>query len=302
VGERATLTLSVKPLNPGSFTNTAEISNSDQPDPDSVPGNQVLGEDDQASATVGLGRAPESADLELTKTATSLNKLPNSASFLITVVNRGPDTATNVEVSEKLPVGLAFISAAPSQGSYNLATGAWTVGTIPNGAVATLQIIALIATDASITNTAQVSRSDQFDPDSTPGNNLAGEDDQASVTFSRLTAVTLTGLSADRQAKGVQLRWTTGSELNSLGFQIYRSASGSRSDAVLVTPQIILARGGATSGASYSYLDTSAVAESSYSYWLVEQSKGGGSSEFGPVRPASLSIGPNKVFLPLTMR
>ncbi len=302
IGERASLTLAVQLNGNGPFLNTAEISRSDQLDPDSTPGNAVVGEDDQASATVGLGLAPQLADLELTKTVTALGKLLNGAVFLITVVNRGPDAATNVEVSDLLPAGLVFVGAAPSQGSYNLATGTWAIGSIPSGAAVTLQITALVSTNDNITNTAQVSRSDQPDPDSTPGNSVTGEDDQASITFNRLTAVTLTGLSADWQTKGVLLRWATGSELNSLGFQIYRSASGSRADAVRVTPQLILSRGSAVGGASYSFLDSSALGGANYSYWLIERQVGGGSSELGPVRPAKLSNGQNPVYLPIIWR
>ncbi|MEI8306987.1 MAG: DUF11 domain-containing protein, partial [Chloroflexales bacterium] len=302
VGERATLTLSVQLGNNGPYINTAEISRSDQPDPNSTPGNGVAGEDDQASATVDIGIAPKSADLELTKTASTLSTLPNSAIFLITVINKGPDTATNVAVSDPLPAGLVLISTELSQGSYNLNTDIWTVGTIPSGASVTLRIITVISTNNSVTNTAQVSNSDQPDPDSTPGNSVVGEDDQASVTFSGPTAVTLTSFSATQQTKGVQLRWTTGSELNSLGFQIYRSASGSRSDAELVTPQIIVSRGGVLSGASYNFLDLDAKAGARYSYWLIEREIGGGSSEYGPVQATSLNAGPYRIFMPLVLR
>lgn len=304
VGESATLTLQTQLTGSGPFTNVAEITGSDQFDPDSTPGNGVDGEDDQASSTVGIGLAPAEADLELTKTAVTLGKLPGSAAFLITVLNKGPDTATNVEVSEPLAAGLSFVSAAPSQGSYDLATGTWKIGSIPSGASVTLNILTLVTAppSQSVTNSAQISRSDQVDPDSTPGNGIGnGEDDQASVSFTRLTAVTLTDLRAERQAKGTLVRWTTGVELHSLGFHVYRSATGSRADAVRVTPRLILARGGA-SGASYSFLDADAAPGASYSYWLVEIDSGGATSEFGPVAPARLSAGPHTVWIPLVIR
>ena len=67
---------------------------------------------------------------------------------------------------------------------YNSTTGVWTVGTLVNGSSASLQITATVASSTAITNTAQVSASDQPDPDSTPNNNIASEDDQASVTLS----------------------------------------------------------------------------------------------------------------------
>lgn len=300
VGEVATLTLTVQLTGNGSFVNVAEVIDSNQFDPDSTPDNNASDEDDQSSALVGPAMAPAEADLELTKTVVSLSKLKDSAAFLISVVNQGPDTATNVEVSEQLPAGLVFVSAAPSQGSYNSTTGNWFIGTIANKQTVTLQILTLVLnTSQSITNVAQVSRSDQPDPDSLPGNGIGGEDDQDSVTFSQVTPVTLTSLKAERQEKGVLVSWATGAELNSLGFHIYRSSTGSRSDAVRITPTLILAQGGASSGASYSFLDANAVAETSYSYWLVELSSGGISEEFGPVSPTSLSAGPYKLYLPI---
>ncbi|NTW00463.1 MAG: DUF11 domain-containing protein [Oscillochloris sp.] len=302
IGEVANLSLRVQFTGTGPFLNVAEVIHSDQFDPDSTPGNNVSTEDDQSSATVGLGLAPSEADLELTKSAVTLGKLRNSAYFIITVVNQGQDTATNVEVSEQLPAGLSFVSAAPSQGSYDHTTGAWTIGTIPKGAAAMLNILTLVTTDEEITNTAQVSRSDQIDPDSTPGNNVVTEDDQDSVSFSRLTAVTLAGFSARWQTKGVLVSWATGSELNCLGFQIYRSASGRRADATLITPQSIVAYGSAISGASYSFLDTDADSGVGYTYWLVEHATSGASSEFGPVSPASLSGSTTVVFLPIIQR
>lgn len=159
-------------------TNTAEVFSSNQFDPDSTPNNNASGEDDQASVTV---RAL-SADLSLSKTVD--NSSPNVSDnvvFTIKLSNGGQDPATNVEVKDLLPSGLTYVSDS-SGGGYNSATGIWTVGTVSVGAnVATLTITANVTTTGVITNTAEVFASDQFDPDSTPNNNVSGEDDQASV-------------------------------------------------------------------------------------------------------------------------
>ncbi len=102
--------------------------------------------------------------------------------FTVTVVNAGPDQATNVAVTDILPSGLTFVSSTPSQGTYNNTTGVWAVGSINNGANATLQIVATVAIAGAKTNSAQITASDQFDPDSTPGNSASTEDDQASTS------------------------------------------------------------------------------------------------------------------------
>ena len=136
-----------------------------------------------------LGTVPaRTADLSLTKTANNLTP-GNTVSFTITVSNAGPDRATDVRVLDVLPAGLTFVSAAASQGTYSTAAvgvipaGTWRAGTLNNGANATLTINATVTGSTPITNIAQVSHADQFDPDSMPGNSVAVEDDQASVTI-----------------------------------------------------------------------------------------------------------------------
>ncbi|MEQ8995170.1 MAG: DUF11 domain-containing protein [Coleofasciculus sp. B1-GNL1-01] len=162
------------------IANTAQVTASDQPDPDSTPGNNEPNEDDQAS----LNLPTQVADLSLSKTASNTNpSVGESLTYTVTLQNDGPDTATNVAVSEQVPEGLTFSSFEASQGSYDSNTGEWSVGNLNNGASATLQITAQVNTDQPVTNTAQVSRSDQLDPDSIPANGVPGEDDQASVTL-----------------------------------------------------------------------------------------------------------------------
>ncbi|WP_414707394.1 hypothetical protein, partial [Rhodopirellula sp. UBA1907] len=46
--------------------------------------------------------------------------------YEIVVRNEGLDTATGVIVEENLPVGLTFIDATPTTGSFNSSSGLWT--------------------------------------------------------------------------------------------------------------------------------------------------------------------------------
>ena len=153
VGPPATLQITATVIATGQLINTATVTDSDQFDPDTS----------NNSATRTL--SPGSADLALTKTVSDANPdVGDQVVFTVTLTNQGPDTATNVAVTDLLPAGLTFVSATLSQGAYNPATGLWTVGTLGAGPPATLQITATVVSVSQLTNTATVTASDQFDP------------------------------------------------------------------------------------------------------------------------------------------
>ena len=97
--------------------------------------------------------APEEADLSIEKTVNDENpENGDNVTYTITVTNNGPKDAPNVVVSELLPDGLDYGSATPSQGAYNSTTGLWNVGTLGNGASATLQVNATVNIDSLTTS------------------------------------------------------------------------------------------------------------------------------------------------------
>ena len=111
-----------------------------------------------------LATAPfRQSDISVTMTASNITP-GNTVTFTITVTNNGPDTATDIRLTDLLPAGLAFTSATPSQGTYTSGTGIWLVGTINNGATATLTINANVTGTVAITNTAQVTYARQLRP------------------------------------------------------------------------------------------------------------------------------------------
>ena len=54
--------------------------------------------------------------------------------FTVGLENLGPDPAQAVAVGDLLRPGLTFVSATPSVGTYDAATGVWTVGDVQPGA------------------------------------------------------------------------------------------------------------------------------------------------------------------------
>lgn len=90
-----------------------------------------------------------------------------SVNYTLTLTNAGPDPATGIAVSAALPTGLTFVSATPTQGTYNQGTGAWTVGNLAATGARTLSITATVGAGTAggtLTVTAIVSGSGQSDP------------------------------------------------------------------------------------------------------------------------------------------
>jgi uncharacterized repeat protein (TIGR01451 family) len=111
-----------------------------------------------------------SADLELTKTAKDPKAdRGTNATYVLSVTNHGPSAATNVVVNDNLPSGLEFVSADPSQGTFDETSGDWSVGDLDVDGSATMTLVAKV-TDQSdqVTNSATVKGLDQSDP--TPNN------------------------------------------------------------------------------------------------------------------------------------
>ncbi|OWY62416.1 hypothetical protein B7486_58560, partial [cyanobacterium TDX16] len=181
-GDSATLTIEAT-VGVLSAVNVAEVTAVDQDDADSQPAEDPLGptdppnQDDEGSASLTLAAL---ADLSVEKVETAgPSHVGDDAVFEVTVRNDGPSPATGVEVTDLLPAGLTFVEADVSQGTYDDATGIWTVGGLAVDGEATLEITAQVTDDAPITNVAELTGADQDDPDSTPNNDDPEEDDQS---------------------------------------------------------------------------------------------------------------------------
>ncbi|HEX2269887.1 MAG TPA: PQQ-dependent sugar dehydrogenase [Pyrinomonadaceae bacterium] len=99
-----------------------------------------------------------SADLNVTKTA---SPNPGQAGvnlvYRIVAANNGPAAATNVTVSDTLPAGLAFVSAATTQGACSgTTTVTCNLGSLANGAAAIVTITVTPSAQGQLANTATV--------------------------------------------------------------------------------------------------------------------------------------------------
>jgi large repetitive protein len=151
-GATATLVITAEVSWAGGGTNTAAAT-SDTFDPN------LVNNSDSVSYT------PQQADLAVTKTVdNSTPTVGDAVTFTVTLHNNGPDDATGVTLHDRLPAGLAFVSATPARGTYDSTSGTWTVGTLADGATTTLVLRATVTDTTVATNVASVSASDVFDP------------------------------------------------------------------------------------------------------------------------------------------
>jgi uncharacterized repeat protein (TIGR01451 family) len=142
-------------------TNIARRTRADQFDPNAT--NNV--------AEVTLSAL--AADLAVTKTASTTSpQLNDVIRFVVTVSNNGPGTATGVVVSDAIPRGLTLVSQTASVGSYDPATGVWSISALANAASATLTVELRVTsqTPSFFTNTATVASAT---PDLVGNNNVA---------------------------------------------------------------------------------------------------------------------------------
>jgi hypothetical protein len=133
-----------------------------------------------------------------------------------------------------------------------------------------------------------------------PGTSAPG--DPTIIAIDNPTAIALAGFTATRQGDQVLVRWVTTAEINTWGFQLYRSADGKRASALRVTPALIPARGRGQGGASYSWADRDIEDGLTYTYWLVETEISGATNEYGPATanpdPAGMTF---RLFLPVAI-
>ncbi|MFF4170592.1 isopeptide-forming domain-containing fimbrial protein [Streptomyces sp. NPDC001744] len=107
------------------------------------------------------------ADLAVTKAADATTvTVGQTVTYRITVRNTGPNDSSGVTVTDRLPDGLAFLSADGTDGSYDPATGRWTVGDLADGATATL-VLRAKATKAGPTGNTATATANEKDPDTT---------------------------------------------------------------------------------------------------------------------------------------
>ena len=208
--------------------------------------------------------------------------------YSITVQNNGPSdfivgmSGLPPRLTDTTPAGTTFVAITPPANALCGiipavgGTGAVDCITSPVAPAGSTQnftyvvrVDSSVAPGATITNSAGIT---QVVTDPNAANNTA----TATTTVSSATAVRVRSIEATAARAGNLVRWRTASEIDALGFHVYRqSPNGKR---VRVNRTLIAAKGRGL----YSFLDRKAPRAKSVRYWLQVVNLDGSRSWHGP--------------------
>jgi uncharacterized repeat protein (TIGR01451 family) len=233
--------------------------------------------------------------------------LGDEITFTIRITNTGRTTIVTLPLSDTYDAGyLGYIRSVPAHDRAQVGMVEWNDLTTTFGDLAPAQGIEVkvIFTTTAVT-TQTVNYADVFNAIDN-FNNRVGAGSLAPVVVQEPTLVELLSFQAvPENESALRIEWVTGSEINSWGFHLWRSASGSRSDAERITNELVVATGGPTFGARYSVVDRTVQLGVRYTYWLQETELDGSIHEYGPIRGGvglgggDIPAGSLQIFLPM---
>src|SRR5919108_3072525 len=145
-------------------------------------------------------------DVSLTKSGPSGSvTVGTNVTYTIKVKNNGPDTATDVELTDVLPGTVNLVSVTSSAGScVGTSTIVCDLGTLANGGEVTVTIVVTTTALGTLTNTASVTLAET---DTNPGNNIAQE--RTGATLPNLVVSALKAVAAVNPGSTIDVSDTT---------------------------------------------------------------------------------------------
>ena len=252
----------------GLGTETCDVSY----DANSVSAAFITQEDQNNQACLWARIEQPLADISAAKTCQQWDT--TGRYYEITASNLGPGFARTVTLTDTLPAGVTWKSYTSQ---LITASGTITQGTCSHtGQVVDCSLgtplldystdpaakwvvrIYVNLTGTTVLNTATVS---SITTDPFPANN-------SSTASCEVTGVTLISFDAENKPEGVLLSWETASEVDNLGFNLYK-ADGPEAEKVKINPAMIPSKAmGGTSGAFYEYLVENVEPGQPTFYWL----------------------------------
>lgn len=109
-------------------------------------------------------------DLEIEKIVNNSTPIVGEVvTFTVSVTNPGEFIASGIQVTDQLPAGLTYNSHSVSQGTYNVGTGIWNIGTLSDGDTTTVTLTILLQVNSgtlgsTINNSASITSLIENDP------------------------------------------------------------------------------------------------------------------------------------------
>jgi uncharacterized repeat protein (TIGR01451 family) len=214
--------------------------------------------------------------------------------YTLTITNVGGGLLNNVAVTDTLESYLQYVNGSATPAPLSTSPLVWQLSSLAPGEAVSIRFVARVADGFGGTalNTA-----------------IAGSQQVQSVQSNEVsispapTAISIVRFTAQRDAGGVTVQWQTGFERNTLGFNLLRSATGSRADAIQVNAEMIPA---GAKGGEYTFVDASADAGALYTYWLQEIEMSGQVNDYPETAVVQGAAGQGvnawRVFVPAIMR
>ncbi len=148
--------------------------------------------------------------------------------FTLSITNTGGALLNHVLVTDTLESYLQYVNGSATPAPALTTPLVWQIGSLSPGANVSIQFVTQVSAGfgGTVLNTA-----------------IAGSQQTLSVQSNQVqinpapTAISIVRFTAQRGPAGVTVMWVTGFERNTYGFNLLRSATGSRADAVAVNPK-----------------------------------------------------------------
>jgi gliding motility-associated-like protein/uncharacterized repeat protein (TIGR01451 family) len=135
---------------------------------------QVNIDTSQTSATLDVIEDTSNVDIEIIKEVSPEEvALGDQVEFTITATNIGTTNATEIEVSELLPIGYVLVSFTVTSGVYDETTGLWHIEELDAETSVSLTIIAQVVSSTDLLNTATLINTNEIDRDDTNNSSSA---------------------------------------------------------------------------------------------------------------------------------
>ncbi len=287
------------PTDIGTYINVAEVTGTTPPG-FNYPG-QTVGDDDDATLLI------EDPSVALDKGIVAPGIVDGVITYTIQITNTGPSVIDVLPVVDNFTGPMEYVGGSPAADFVDNVgqTLAWndlttTFGDLAPGQVVSIETVFRLTTiesDVTLTNEAQVLGGvDEF-------TNPTNEPSDLVELINVPTAVTLTSFTATGNENGtVDVVWTTESEIDNFGFELFRSATDDFATATSIYFESSVV--GSGPGKTYGYTDT-VPNDGVWYYWLVDIDTNGVQTVHGSVAANTAGLNAtftNFIFLPMVIR